>query len=113
MPKLEDIVFLEKVLGNFYKNKEVTASFKADSGTYHSIKKEIILYDNVVIVYKDGTNIQCDRIKYAGKDEDIIASGNVRIEKPNEAVIMGHKAVLKSDFSDFHIEGRTKTQFYM
>ncbi len=109
----DNIVFLEKVLGNFYKDKKVKSSFKSDSGTYHSIKKEIILYGNVLIVYDDGTNIQCDRIKYAGKNEDIKASGNVRIEKPNEAIIMGNEAVLKGDFSDFHIEGRTQTQFYM
>ena len=109
----DNIVFLENVLGNFYEEKKVKASFKADRGTYHSIKKEIILYDNVVIVYDDGTNIQCDRIKYAGKNQDITASGNVRIEKPNEAIIIGNEAVLKGDFSDFHIEGRTKTQFYM
>lgn len=109
----DSIVFLEKIIGNFYKNKQVKASFKADKGTYHTIKKEIILYENVVIVYDDGTNISADRIKYEGKDKDIEANGNIRIEKPNEAVIFGNKAVLKGDFSDFHIEGRTKTQFYM
>ena len=54
-----------------------------------------------------------DRLIYSGKNEDIEAIGNIRIEKPNEAIIMGNKAILKGDFSDFHIIGRTKTQFYM
>ena len=107
------IVFLEGIIGNFYDDKLVKASFKADRGTYHTEKKQIILYENVVIVYDDGTNIMTDRIDYAGKDSDIIAQGNVRIEKPNEAIIYGGKAVLKGDFSDFHIEGRTQTKFYM
>lgn len=109
----DSIVFLEDIVGNFYEEKLVKASFKADRGTYHTEKKEIILYENVLIVYNDGTNIMTDRINYAGKDTDIVAQGNVRIEKPNEAIIYGGKAVLKGDFSDFHIEGRTQTKFYM
>lgn len=109
----DNIVLLEGIIGNFYDEKKVKASFKADRGTYHNTKKEIILYDNVVLIYLDGSNISTDMIAYSGKESDIIANGNVRIERPDEAVIMGNRAVLKSDFSDFHIEGRTVTQFYM
>ncbi len=109
----DSIVFLEDIIGNFYEDEKVKASFKADRGTYHSTKKEIILYSNVVLVYNDGTNLMTDRIEYMGKESDIVAQGNVRIEKPNEAIIYGGKAVLKGDFSDFHIEGRTQTKFYM
>ena len=110
---IDNIVLLEGIIGNFYDDKVVKASFKADKGTYHSVKKEIVLHDNVLIVYTDGTNISTDRITYLGKDKDIEAVGNIRIEKPNEAVIYGSKAILKGDFTDFNIEGRTKTQFYM
>lgn len=109
----DTIVMLEGIIGNFYEDKIVKASFKADRGTYNTTKKEIILYSNVVLVYNDGTNIMADRITYAGKDKDIVAQGGIRIEKPNEAIIYGGKAVLKGDFSDFHIEGRTQTKFYM
>ena len=109
----DNIVLLEGIIGNFYEEKQVKASVKADRGTYHNVKKQIILHDNVLIVYVDGTNIFADRIEYSGKGSDIIANGHVRIEKPNEAIIMGGKAILKGDFSDFHIEGRTETQFYM
>lgn len=109
----DTIVLLEDIIGNFYDEKKVKASFKADRGTYHTIKKEIVLYSNVVLVYDDGTSLMTDRITYAGKDQDIVAQGSVRIEKPNEAIIYGGKAILKGDFSDFHIEGRTQTKFYM
>lgn len=108
-----NVVLLDDIVGNFYDKKLVKASFKADKGTYNSTKKEIILYDNVVLVYTDGTNIQAEKIIYSGKGQDIIALGNIRIEKPKEAIIMGTKAILKGDFSDFNIEGRTKSQFYM
>ncbi len=109
----DGVVLLEYLIGNFYDKNEVKASFKADKGTYNSNNKEIILYDNVVLVYKDGTNLSAERITYSGKNEDIVAEGNVRIERPNEAVIWGTKAVLSGDYLDFHIEGRTKSQFYM
>ncbi len=108
-----NIVLLEDIIGNFYDENIVKASFKADKGTYNTTKKEIILYDNVILVYKDGTNISAQRIKYSGKNTDIIAEGDVRIEKPHEAVLIGHKAILDGNYKDFHIEGRTQTQFYM
>lgn len=108
-----NIVLLEGIIGNFYDDNAVKASFKADKGTYNADKKQIILYDNVILVYKDGTNISAQRIRYDGKDTDIIAEGDVRIEKPNEAVLIGNKAVLDKNYKDFHIEGRTQTRFYM
>lgn len=108
-----NIILLEGIIGNFYDDNAVKASFKADKGTYNADKKQIILYDNVILVYKDGTNISAQRIRYDGKDTDIIAEGDVRIEKPNEAVLIGNKAVLDKNYKDFHIEGRTQTRFYM
>ncbi len=110
---MNNIVLLEGIIGNFYSDNIVKASFKADKGTYNTTKKEIILYDNVIIVYKDGTNISAQRIKYEGKNTDITAIGDVRIEKPGEAVLIGNKAILDGDYEGFHIEGRTQTQFYM
>ena len=110
---IDNVVLLEDIVGNFYEDKKVKASFKADKGTYNTTKKQVILYDNIVMVYEDGTNIEADQIIYSGKGEDIIATGKIRIEKPNEAIIWGTRAILKGDFTDFNIEGRTKTQFYM
>ncbi|MBQ9245960.1 LPS export ABC transporter periplasmic protein LptC [bacterium] len=109
----DNIVLLQNLIGNFYEGNTVKASFQADAGTYNATTKQIILYNNVILVYEDGTNLQTERLKYSGKEEDIIAEGNVRIEKPGEAVIIGNKAILSSDYKDFHIEGRTETHFYM
>lgn len=109
----DNIVFLTDLIGNFYEENKVKASFKSNEGTYDSNTKHIVLTGDVLIVYFDGTNISTDMLVYKGKQEDIRAIGNVRIEKPNEAVIMGEEAVLDGDYSDFHIDGRTKTQFYM
>ncbi len=110
---LDNIVLLTNLIGNFYKDSKVKASFRADSGTYNTKNKQIILYNNVILVNEDGTNLSAERLIYSGKETDIIAEGQVRIEKPKEAVIIGNKAVLSSDYKDFHIEGRTETHFYM
>lgn len=109
----DHVVFLTDLVGNFYEEDRVKASFKSDQGTYNTITKKIVLKQNVLIVYEDGTNVAADLLEYNGKNEDIIATGNVRIEKPNEAVIMGAKAILEGDYSDFHIQGKTETHFYM
>ncbi len=109
----DHVVFLTDLIGNFYEEDRVKASFKSDQGTYNTITKKIVLKQNVLIVYEDGTNISADLLEYNGKNEDIIATGNVRIEKPDEAVIMGAKAILEGDYSDFHIQGKTETHFYM
>ena len=109
----DNIVFLTNLIGNFYEENKVKASFKSKEGTYNSNTKHIVLTGDVLIVYFDGTNISTDMLIYKGKQEDIKAIGNVRIEKPNEAVIMGSEAILDGDYSDFHINGRTKTEFYM
>lgn len=109
----DNIVLLEGIIGNLYEDNAVKASFKADRGTYNNSTKNIILYDNILMVYKDGTSIRANKINYKGRNEDIIAEGAVTIEKPGEAVVIGNRAVLNGNYSDFHIEGRTQTHFYM
>ena len=109
----DNLVILHNLIGNFYEDEKVKASFQADAGTYNTKTKQIILMNNVLLVYFDGTNIATERLIYNGKNEDIFAEGNVRIEKPNEAVVVGKKAVLSGDYKNFNIEGRTETHFYM
>lgn len=108
----DNVAYLDDIIGNFYKGDEVVASFKSSRGTYNYITKQIILYNDTVIVYKDGSNIRASRIKWAGKNKDIIAEGQIRLEKPNQMIIHGTKAVLNSSFSDFKIYGRTRTEIY-
>src|SRR5574344_1487176 len=79
------IIYITDVIGNvFDKDKSVIASFKSNQATYNDEKKEIIMSDKANIIYKDGSNISAERIIWKGNNEDIVAQGNVRIEKPNE-----------------------------
>lgn len=110
---INNIIFLSDIVGNLYKNGSVIVSFKAKRGTYTTENKHIVLHDDVVFVHKDGENIRADRITWKGRNEDITAVGNIRIEKPNEIVVYGEEAVLQPELEEFKINGRTKTLFYL
>ena len=107
-----NVALLNDIIGNFYEGDKVVASFKSSQGTYNAESKKIVLYSDTLIVYKDGSNVRANRIVWSGRDEDIVAQGQIRLEKPNQAIIYGSKAILKHDLSDFRIEGRTRTELY-
>lgn len=106
------IALLENVTGNFYKDNEVSMSFESSKGTYNEVKKEIILYNNTHIVIKDGTSLYCDRLTWSGSDKDVIAQGNIKINRNNELIATADKAIISSDYSKFKITGKTITKLY-
>lgn len=106
------VAILENVIGNFYSNNEVAMSFESSKGTYNEIKKQIILYNDTHIVIKDGTSLYCDRLIWSGSDKDIVAQGNIKINRNNELVATADKAVINPDYSRFQIIGKTVTKLY-
>lgn len=108
----EDFVVLKELTGNIYENNEVCASFESSKGTYDTKTKVITLYEKTLIVYKDGSNMRADKIIWSGKNKDIVAAGNVVIEKPKEAKIYGNKAIASPDLTFFKVEGKTKTEIF-
>lgn len=103
---------MTNIVGNFYKDKEVVASFESSRGTYNQQKKQIVLYEKTLIAYKDGSNVSANRMVWSGKDSDIVAEGNVRLELPSKVVVYAQKGTLSSDFKDLKVFGRTKTEIY-
>lgn len=106
------VAILENVTGNFYSNNEVSMSFESSKATYNEIKKQIILYNDTHIVIKDGTALYCDRLTWSGSDKDVIAQGNIKINRNNELIATAKKAVISSDYSRFQIVGKTITKLY-
>lgn len=106
------VAVLNDIVGNFYKNNELVASFESARGTYNQIKKEIILYEKTLIAYKDGSNVSANQMFWAGNQSDITAEGNVRMELPSKVVVYSDKATLSSDFKTLKVFGRTKTEIY-
>lgn len=106
------VALLQNVTGNFYSNNEVSMSFESTQGSYNEEKKQIILYNNTHIVIKDGTSLYCDRLVWSGSDKDVIAQGNIKINRNNELIATAQKAIIKSDYSNFKIVGKTVTKLY-
>lgn len=106
------VALLENVTGNFYSNNSVSMSFEATKATYNEVKKQIILFNNVHIVIKDGTSLFCNRLTWSGSNKDVVATGNIKINRHNELIATAQKAVINPDYSRFQIVGKTVTKLY-
>lgn len=108
----EKVALLTNVVGNFYKNNEVTMSFQASQATYNEIKNQIILYNNTYIVIKDGTSLKADRLIWSGSDKDVLAKGNIIIEKGKELLATGDEVIINSDYDHFKLKGNTVSKLF-
>lgn len=108
----DKVVLLQNVFGNFYDKGEVTMSFKSDKGTLTETTKKVVLYNNSLIVYKNGEYIRADRVTWQGKEADITAQGNLLLEKKDQIRIHADKATLSPDWTDFKVIGKTKTELF-
>lgn len=106
------VALLENVIGNFYKDNKVSMSFESTKGTYNTEKKQIILYEDTHIVIKDGTTLRCDKLVWSGSDKDIIAQGNIKINRNNELIATADETIISSDYTNFKIIGKTVTKMY-
>lgn len=106
-------VILTAPTGNFYNdNNEVVMSFRSDLGYYFEEKKTIILKGNTLVVANEGSEVSADQITIKGKDEDIIASGNVIFQKGEDFMTNSNKARFNSELTFFEISGKTETKIY-
>lgn len=107
------VALLQNVVGNFYDDKnQVSMSFESSQGTYNEEKRQIILYKNTHIVIKDGTSLYCDRLVWSGSDKEIVAQGNIKIDRNNDLIATAQKAIISPDYSSFKIVGKTITKIY-
>lgn len=103
---------LNRVIGNFYKDNEVSMSFESQMGTYNEELGQILLRNDVFIALKDNTTLRCDQLLWSGSDKDIIASGNVKINRNNELRASGERVIISPDYSRFKLEKNTRTELY-
>lgn len=106
------VALLNNVVGNFYKDNQVSMSFESSKGTYNEEKGQIILYKNTHVVIKDGTSLFADRLTWSGSDKDIVAEGGIKINRNNELLATAEKVIISPDYSKFKIIGNTKTQLF-
>lgn len=107
-----EIAMMDNVIGNFYKENEVGMSFQSSKGTYNATTKVIMLYQDTFIVLEDGTTLKADRLRYAGSDRPVIATGNVRITRDDNFVATADKVEISPDYEHFKISGNTTSKIY-
>ena len=108
-----EIASLVEIIGNFYDNEgSVILSFEADKGTYRESDKTITLEGHARAVHKDGSSIRADKVVFKGKDDDIVASGNVRINRNNQLITESERAVFNAELTYFKIEGKALSMVY-
>lgn len=108
----QKVAILKSVIGNFYKNNEVAMSFESSQGTYNEEKNQIILYDNTYIVIQGGITLRTDRLVWSGSDKDIVATGNIQINKNGELFATGDKVIIKPDYNHFILKGKTTSKLF-
>lgn len=106
-------VILTNPTGNFYNEQnEVVMSFKSDFGYYFEEKKIIVLKGNTYVVANEGSSIRANEITIKGKDEDIVASGNVIFQKDQDFITNSKKARFNTDLTFFEISGNSETKVF-
>ena len=103
---------LDGVLANFYKENEVSMSLRSSKGTYNSNTKAITLYEDTLIVLKDGITLNADKLVWLNSDSPIVAEGHIRIQKENQLVSTADKITISPSYENFKIEGNTVSKVY-
>ena len=106
------VATLYNVIGNFYKDNEVSMSFQSSKGTYDEKTGVITLYENTYIVLKDGISLKTDKLVWSGSDKETVAEGNVVIQKGNEMKSTAQKCIIGAGYEKFKIVGKTSTKVY-
>lgn len=108
----DQIAMMDNVVGNFYKDNEVSMSFQSSKGSYNAKKKVIVLYQDTFVVLKDGITLKADRLRYPGNNEPITAYGNVKITRGDQFSATADEIEISPDFESFIIRGRTTSNIF-
>lgn len=108
----DKIATLNNVIGNFFKNNEVSMSFQSSKGSYDERNRTITLYENTYIVLKDETSLETDNLVWAGSDKDTIAKGNVKIKRGKEFTATADECIIRAGYDSFKIVGNTETKIF-
>lgn len=103
---------LNKVIGNFYKDNEVSMSLKSSKGTYNSKAGDITLYQDTFIALKGGITLKADRLHWINSNSPIVAEGHIKIQKDNQLLSTADKIVISPDYDSFKISGHTVSKVY-
>ena len=107
-----NIATLNNVIGNFYKNGNVSMSFQSSKGTYNEQTGVITLYENTYIVLDNGISLNADKLVWSGSDRDTIAEGHIKIKKNNDMMSTADKCIIGANYDHLKIVGNTQTNVW-
>ena len=106
-------ILLNDIIGNFYdKNEDVELSFKSNKGTYDEKTKKVVLNGDNLIVSRDGSQLYADELIWQGRDNDILANGNVQFIQKDKMLIKAKKAQFNTSLTHFKAIDNVKTRVY-
>jgi len=106
-------ILLNDIIGNFYdKDENVELSFKTNKGTYDEKNKKVILNGDNLFVSRNGSQLYADELIWQGRDEDILANGNVQFIQEGQLLIKSEHARFNTSLTHFKAEGKVKTRAY-
>jgi len=108
----KSIAQLNEVVGNFYKDNEVSMSFKSSKGTYNSEAGDITLYKDTIVALKGGITLKADKLHWINSQSPVIAEGNVEIQKDNQFLSQADKIEISPTYDSFKITGSTVSKVY-
>jgi len=108
----KSIARLNGVIGNFYKDNNVSMSFRSSKGTYNSKRGDITLYEHTIVALKDGIILKADKLHWINSKSPIIAEGHVEIQKDNSLHSLANKIEISPDYESFKISGSTVSNVY-
>lgn len=110
---INGVALLDNCIGNFYDdNNEVSMSFESSKGTYNSKKTQIIMYNDTRIVIKDGIMLEADRLTWTGRENPVIAKGNVRITRHGQFLATANEVEISPEYDKFKITGNAVSKMY-
>lgn len=108
----KSIAQLNGVIGNFYKDNEVSMSFKSSKGTYNAEKGDITLYEHTVVALKNGIILKADKLHWLNSQSPIVAEGHIEILKDNSLHSVANKIEISPNYDSFKIIGNTVSKVY-
>lgn len=108
----KSVARLDGVIGNFYKDNEVSMSFKSSKGTYNAEAGDITLYKDTIVALKDGITLKADKLHWINSQSPIIAEGHVEIQRDDRFLSQADKIEISPDYESFKITGSTVSKVY-
>ena len=108
----QGIAQLNKVIGNFYKENEVSMSFESSKGVYNSKEGDITLYSDTFIALKDGITLNADKLHWTDSHTPIVAEGHIKIKKVKNYYLQQIKLLSVRIMKVFKIMGNTVSKVY-